>query len=73
MRDHCSSLAHSAQIIAQDPDRINRLEQILSFRREFIKDLFWELGTYVSYDSRPPESANSSVDYGIVSSLGYSF
>lgn len=51
----------------------NRVEQNLSFRREFIKDLFWELSTYVSYDSKPPESAKSSTDYGIVSSLGYSF
>jgi hypothetical protein len=51
----------------------NRVEQNLSFRREFIKDLFWDISTYVSYDSRPPESANSSIDYGIVSSLGYSF
>jgi hypothetical protein len=51
----------------------NRLEQNLAFRREFIKDLFWELSTYVSYDSKPPQSAKSAVDYGVVSSLGYSF
>ena len=51
----------------------NRAEQNLAFRREFIKDLFWEISTYASYDSRPPESANSSADYGVVSSLGDSF
>jgi putative salt-induced outer membrane protein YdiY len=43
-----------------------------ALRRELIADLFVELSYYQSYDSRPPEAGEKS-DYGIVTSLGYTF
>ena len=42
-------------------------------RWELISDFFWELTYYANYDNQPPESAVSDIDYGIVTSLGYSF
>jgi putative salt-induced outer membrane protein YdiY len=44
----------------------------LGLRRELISDLFLEISFYNSYDSRPPEEGENS-DYGIVTSLGYTF
>jgi putative salt-induced outer membrane protein YdiY len=44
----------------------------LSLRRELIEDLFVELSLYDTYDSKPPEDGTSN-DYGIVTSLGYTF
>lgn len=44
----------------------------LGLRRELIADLFFEVSFYQSYDSRPPEQGQNS-DYGIVTSLGYTF
>jgi hypothetical protein len=41
-------------------------------RRELVKDLFVELSVYDSYDNKPPEDGTEN-DYGIVTSLGYSF
>ena len=41
-------------------------------RRELVKDLFIGLSVYDSYDSRPPEEGTRN-DYGIVTSLGYTF
>lgn len=49
-----------------------RSEIDLSFRREFIKDLFFDLTIYHSYQSNPPEGAVGT-DYGVTTSLGYSF
>jgi len=43
-----------------------------ALRRELVKDLFIELSVYDSYDSRPPEDGTEN-DYGIVTSLGYTF
>lgn len=49
-----------------------RAESDLSLRREFIDDLNFEVLIYHSYQSDPTEgSANS--DYGVTTSLGYSF
>ncbi len=45
----------------------------ISLRWEMIKDLFWDLNYYNSYDSDPPAGAASTSDYGIVTSLGWSF
>jgi hypothetical protein len=44
----------------------------LYLRRELIEDLFVELSLYDSYDSEPPEEGEKN-DYGIVTSLGYTF
>ena len=46
----------------------------IKLRQElFVKDFFWDLSFYETYDSRPPEGAAAKNDYGIVTSLGYSF
>ncbi len=44
----------------------------LSFRRELIKDLFVDLSLYYTYDSLPPDSGEKD-DYGLTTSLGYTF
>ena len=45
-----------------------------NIRRELIEDLFLNLNLYDSYDNDPPSSAAESTnDYGIVTSLGWSF
>jgi hypothetical protein len=38
-----------------------------------IKDLFWDLNYYNTYDSDPPSGSTSTTDYGVVTSLGWSF
>jgi putative salt-induced outer membrane protein YdiY len=43
-----------------------------ALRRELITDLFVEISVYDSYDSKPPEEGEKN-DYGIVTSLGYTF
>ena len=49
-----------------------RSEMDLTLRREFIDDLFFDLSVFHSYQSDPPEGAEQD-DYGIVTSIGYSF
>jgi hypothetical protein len=49
-----------------------RAETDLSFRYEFIEDLFFDFTLYHSYSSDPPEDAIST-DYGVTTSVGYSF
>lgn len=44
----------------------------LALRRELITDLFLEISFYDSYDSRPPAEGEKN-DYGIVTSVGYTF
>lgn len=46
---------------------------VTDFRLELVADLFWKLYVYGSYDSDPVSSEGASSDYGINSSLGYSF
>ena len=43
-----------------------------SARRELVDDLFFGVSVYGTWDSRPPD-AGEKTDYGIVTSLGYSF
>jgi hypothetical protein len=50
-----------------------RAEGNLRSRYEIVKDLFFEVSLYGSYDSDPGESAISNTDYGLTTSLGYSF
>ena len=45
----------------------------VSFKWEIISDLFWELSFYDSYDSDPVVDGAEKNDYGVATSLGYSF
>jgi len=46
----------------------------VSLRRElFVDDLYFDLSLYHSYDSDPPSETAAKDDYGLVTSLGYSF
>ena len=49
-----------------------RSETDLSFRREFIDDLFFDVTFYHSYSSDPPTDAEQE-DYGLTTSIGYSW
>jgi hypothetical protein len=50
-----------------------RAEGDIDTRLEIVKDLFFDVTLYGSYDSKADSSASSNTDYGIVTSLGYSF
>jgi len=45
----------------------------LDFRLELVKDFFWKMNFYSSYESDPVSEEASSTDYGVTSSLGYKF
>lgn len=45
----------------------------LALRRELASDFYFELSLHSSYDSDPPDEEASNSDYGVTSSLGYSF
>lgn len=45
----------------------------INLRWEMIKDLFWDLNYYNTYDSDPPSGSLSTNDYGVVTSIGWSF
>ena len=42
-------------------------------RREIVTDFYLDLSFYQSYDSDPPDAAAEKTDYGVITSLGYSF
>ena len=50
-----------------------RAEADIDSRFEIVKDLFFDVSLYGSYDSEGDPEAASNTDYGIVTSLGYSF
>lgn len=50
-----------------------RVEADVDWRIELVEDLFFDLGFYGSYDSKADPSAPSNSDYGVVTSLGYTF
>ena len=50
-----------------------RAEGQLNARYELVSDLFLQLSLYGSYDSEPGAGAESKSDYGVTTSLGYSF
>lgn len=50
-----------------------RAEARLRSRYEIVADLFFELSLYGSFDNEPDEEARSQSDYGLTTSLGYSF
>ena len=45
----------------------------VSLKWEIVSDLFWELSLYDSYDSDPVVDGAEKNDYGVATSLGYSF
>ncbi len=45
----------------------------MDFRLELVRDLYWKLNFYSSYDSNPIATGASTSDYGATSSLGYKF
>ena len=49
-----------------------RSDSNLKLRREFIDDLFLDLTVYYTYLSDPPMGAEKD-DYGVITSIGYSF
>jgi hypothetical protein len=51
----------------------NRGNAAINFSQELFEDLFWNMNFYYSYDSKPPETALSKDDYGVTTSIGYSF
>ena len=50
-----------------------RAEADLRAKYEFVDDLYFELKVYGSYDSQPPLADSEQSDYGLTTSLGYSF
>jgi hypothetical protein len=50
-----------------------RAETDLRAKYEFIDDLYFELKFYGSYDSESPLDGSEQSDYGLTTSLGYSF
>jgi hypothetical protein len=50
-----------------------RAEGDLRAKYEFVDDLYFELKVYGSYDSKPPLADSQQSDYGLTTSLGYSF
>lgn len=50
-----------------------RAEADVTSRVELVEDLFFDLTFYGSYDSDADPAAASNSDYGVVTSLGYSF
>ena len=49
----------------------NRVNFNVNVRQEFVKDLFWNVEFFSSFDSRLPQGALSREDYGIVTELEY--
>jgi len=50
-----------------------RAEGDLHVKYEFVDDLYFELRLWGSFDSEPPTVGATKSDYGLVTSLGYSF
>jgi hypothetical protein len=50
-----------------------RAEADVDWRIELVEDFFFDLTFYGSYDSKADPSAPSNSDYGVVTSLGYTF
>jgi hypothetical protein len=50
-----------------------RAEADLDWRIELVEDFFFDLDFYGSYDSKADPEAPSNIDYGVITSLGYTF
>ncbi len=44
-----------------------------SFRFELLRDLFWDLTAYGSFDNEPTADGSANSDYGFTSGIGYKF
>ena len=53
--------------------RTEYFEQAQTLFREIVTDFYLDLSFYQSYDSDPPDAAAEKTDYGVITSLGYSF
>jgi hypothetical protein len=51
----------------------NRAKMNFSLRQEVISDFFVDVSVYYSYDAEPPDVTAEKDDYGVTTSLGYSF
>ena len=65
------SFAYDIYPLLKDPSTY-RSEASLTFRREFVQDLFLDFSLYHSYLTDPTDDAEKE-DYGITTSLGYKF
>ncbi len=45
----------------------------LKTQQEFVRNLFWALTVYSSFDNKPPSGAVARQDFGVVTSLEYKF
>ena len=50
-----------------------RLELEARVRREILKDFYWNISFFESYDNEPLAAAAERHDYGLISSFGWSF
>lgn len=50
-----------------------RADTNVQMRIEIVKDLFFELSFYGNYDNQAVEEGGETLDYGVVSSIGYTF
>jgi hypothetical protein len=50
-----------------------RAEADIDWRIELVEDFFFDMNFYGSYDSKADPEAPSNVDYGVITSLGYTF
>jgi hypothetical protein len=50
-----------------------RTDASISLRREIISDFYIDLSLYQTHDSDPPDATAEKSDYGVITSLGYSF
>jgi len=50
-----------------------RAEFSMNFRREMVKDFFWNLEPFYSFDNRPRTVEASNDDWGIVTSVSWTF
>lgn len=50
-----------------------RLQANGKARIEVVKNLYWSLTLYESYDSKPPSESSRKNDFGLTTSLGWSF
>jgi hypothetical protein len=50
-----------------------RTDVSVSLRRELIPDFYLDLSFYHTYDQQPPDPTAEKSDYGVTTSLGYSF
>lgn len=44
-----------------------------TFKLELVKDLFWTMEVYATYDNKPVEEGAEQGDFGIITGLGWSF